>query len=185
MTGRQLRPTDVKRLNRSWRRRTHGRLALLLESVTSPYNIGSIARSAAAFGVERIWLAGNATQPDHPKARKTALGSERFMEWHPEKKPAEAVDVVRANGFGVIAVELTSEAVPLHESALPPDLCLAIGNEDHGCSPALLAASDSAAYIPQVGRVASLNLAVAASLALSEARRQEWTRASRDGGYGT
>ena len=49
-------------------------------------------------------------------------------------------------------------------------------NEDHGCSPALLAAVSSAAYIPQVGRVGSLNVAVAAAIALAEARRREWTQ---------
>ena len=56
---RQLRPTDVKRLNREWRRRTEGRLALLLDSVGQPFNVGSIIRTAAAFGVESVWLCGN------------------------------------------------------------------------------------------------------------------------------
>jgi len=72
---RQLRPTDVKRLNRSWRRATGGRLALLLDSVTQPYNVGMIVRSAAAFGAERLWLCGNSAPLDHPSAGKTALGT--------------------------------------------------------------------------------------------------------------
>ena len=49
-TPRQLRPTDVKRLNREWRRRTEGRLALLLDSVSQPFNVGSIVRTAAGDG---------------------------------------------------------------------------------------------------------------------------------------
>lgn len=177
MTGRQLRPTDVKRLNRSWRRRTEGRLALLLESVTSPFNIGSVARSAAAFGVERVWLTGNATGPDQPKAQKTALGTDRFMEWERLKSSAEAADAARKEGFRVVAVELTTDASALHDTPLSGDVCLAIGSEDHGCSPALLAACDAAAYIPQVGRVGSLNVGVATGIVLAEARRQEWTHA--------
>ena len=56
---RQLRSTDVTRLNREWRRRTEGRLALLLDSVGQPFNVGSIIRTAAAFGVESVWLCGN------------------------------------------------------------------------------------------------------------------------------
>ena len=81
------------------------------------------------------------------------------------------------DGFRVIAVELASGAVPLFEAPLDGDVCLAIGNEDHGCSPALLDVVDSAAYIPQVGRVGSLNVAVAAAIALADTRRREWEKA--------
>ncbi|MBT2211925.1 MULTISPECIES: TrmH family RNA methyltransferase [Actinomadura] len=172
---RQLRPTDVKRLNREWRRRAGDRLDLLVESVTQPFNIGSIVRSAAVFGVERLWLAGNATPPTHRNATKTALGTERLIAWEHAGTAAEAAAAVRAQGLRLVAVELTGDAVPLHEAPLDGDVCLAVGGEDHGCSPALLAAADAVAYIPQPGRVGSLNVAVAAALALAEARRREWT----------
>jgi tRNA (guanosine-2'-O-)-methyltransferase len=171
---RQLRATDVKRLNRTWRRRTEGRLGLLLESVTQPFNVGSIMRSAAAFGVEHLWLAGNATPPTHRGARKTGLGTERLVTWEPAVPVADAVRAARDAGFRVVAVELTGDAVPLHEAPLEGDVCLAVGGEDHGCSPALLDAVDAVAYIPQVGRVGSLNVAVATAIALAEARRREW-----------
>lgn len=171
---RQLRPTDVKRLNRDWRRRTEGRVGLIVESVTQPFNIGSIVRSAAAFGVSHIWFAGNATTPANPATRKTALGTDRLVDWDRTATGPEAAQAARAGGFRVVAVELTGDAAPLHEAALDGDVCLAVGGEDHGCSPALLAAADAAAYIPQIGRVGSLNVAVATAIALSEARRREW-----------
>ncbi|MEU6408963.1 TrmH family RNA methyltransferase [Microbispora sp. NPDC046933] len=176
---RQLKPTDVKRLNRTWRRNTEGRLALILESVTGPFNVGSIFRTAAAFGAETIWLAGNATPPTNPKAQKTALGTERLVEWHEPVPVAEAVRSAREEGFRVVAVELTGDAVPLHEAKLDGDVCLVLGSEDHGCSPAGLEAADSVAYIPQVGRVGSVNVAVAAAIAMAETRRQEWASPSR------
>src|SRR5258708_4872655 len=72
---RQLRPTDVKRLNRDWRRRTEGRLALLLDSVGQPFNLGSIIRTAAAFGAGSLWLCGNTPDISHPSVGKVALGS--------------------------------------------------------------------------------------------------------------
>jgi tRNA (guanosine-2'-O-)-methyltransferase len=172
---RQLRPTDVKRLNREWRRRTEGRLALLLDSVSQPFNVGSIVRTAAAFGVESVWLCGNTPDLDLPAVGKTALGTDRFLSAYREPSPAAAAKAAAEDGFRVVAVELASGAVPLFEAPLDGDVCLAIGNEDHGCSPALLAAVSSAAYIPQVGRVGSLNVAVAAAIALAEARRREWT----------
>ncbi|HVT69459.1 MAG TPA: TrmH family RNA methyltransferase [Trebonia sp.] len=171
----QLRPTDVKRLNREWRRRTEGRLALLLDSVGQPFNVGSIVRSAAAFGVESIWLCGNTPDLDMPSVNKTALGTARLVAAYREPSAAAAAKAAAADGFRVVAVELASGAVPLFEAPLDGDVCLAIGNEDHGCSPALLAAVSAAAYIPQVGRVGSLNVAVAAAVALAEARRREWT----------
>jgi tRNA (guanosine-2'-O-)-methyltransferase len=170
----QLRPTDVKRLNREWRRRTEGRLALLLDSVGQPFNVGSIIRTAAAFGVESVWLCGNTPDLDLPAVGKTALGTDRFLQSYREPSPAAAAKAAAEDGFRVVAVELASGAVPLFEAPLDGDVCLAIGNEDHGCSPALLAAVSAVAYIPQVGRVGSLNVAVAAAIALAEARRREW-----------
>jgi tRNA (guanosine-2'-O-)-methyltransferase len=172
---RQLRPTDVKRLNREWRRRTEGRLALLLDSVSQPFNVGSIVRTAAAFGVESVWLCGNTPDLTLPAVGKTALGTDRFLSAYREPSPAAAAKAAAEDGFRVVAVELASGAVPLFEAPLDGDVCLAIGNEDHGCSPALLSVVSSAAYIPQVGRVGSLNVAVAAAIALAEARRREWT----------
>src|SRR6476646_4762730 len=89
-TPRQLRPTDVKRLNRGWRRRTEGRLALLLDSVSQPFNVGSIVRSAAAFGAESVWLCGNTPDLNLPAVGKTALGTDRFLASYREPSPAAA-----------------------------------------------------------------------------------------------
>ncbi|MEU7893074.1 TrmH family RNA methyltransferase [Nonomuraea sp. NPDC049152] len=172
----QLRPTDVKRLNRTWRRSTGNRLSMIIESVTGPFNIGSIFRSAAAFGVDQIWLAGNATPPTNPKAGKTALGTDRLVAWKDAVPVLDAVREAKDDGYTVIAIELTGEAQPLHRTNLDRDVCLVVGSEDHGCSPALLDAADLAAYIPQVGKVGSFNVGVAAAIALSEARRQEWSK---------
>jgi tRNA (guanosine-2'-O-)-methyltransferase len=88
---------------------------------------------------------------------------------------ATAAEAAAADGYRVVAIELASEAVPLHEAPLTGDVCLAIGNEDHGCSAALLAAADVVAYIPLPGKVGSLNVAAAAAIGLAEVRRREWT----------
>jgi tRNA (guanosine-2'-O-)-methyltransferase len=172
--ARQLRPTDVKRLNRQWRRSTTARLALLLDSVAQPFNVGSIIRSAATFGAERLWLCGNTPPLSHPSVGKTALGTDRFLETDVEPDPVAAAKAARAAGFRVIAIELASGALPLHQAPLDGDVCLVLGNEDHGCTAALLAVADAVAYIPQPSRVGSLNVAAAAAVAMAEARRREW-----------
>jgi tRNA (guanosine-2'-O-)-methyltransferase len=182
VTPRQLGPTEVKRLNRSWRRATHDRLCLLLESVSHPFNLGSIVRTAATFGVERVWLCGDCADPGHPAARKTALGTGRFLAFDRAPSLPDAVAAVRQAGLRLVAVELAAGAVPVHRAAIGGDVCLALGNEDRGCSAGLLAAADEIAYIPQAGRVGSLSVAAAAAIVLAEARRREWANAGPDAG---
>jgi tRNA (guanosine-2'-O-)-methyltransferase len=175
--SRQLGPTEVKRLNRSWRRLTHDRVCLLLESVSHPFNLGSIIRTAAAFGVERVWLCGDCADPGHPSARKTALGTGRFITFDRASSLADAVTSVRQESLRLVAVELAAGAVPVYRAAMGGDVCLALGNEDRGCSAALLAAADQVTYIPQSGRVGSLNVAATAAIVLAEARRRQWANA--------
>jgi tRNA (guanosine-2'-O-)-methyltransferase len=172
---RQLGQTDLKRLHREWAKRSTARIALLLDGVSSPFNVGAIVRTAAAFKVEHLYLAGGATSPASPKAGKTALGSERYLSWSSFDRGAEAADAAREDGFSVIGLELADGAVPFFQLSVgPAACCLAIGNEDHGLSPGTLAACDAVAFIPQLGRVGSLNVAAIAAIAVFELRRREW-----------
>ena len=172
----QLTPTELKRLHREWRRKTARRLALLLDSVQTPYNVGSILRMAAAYRVDHLWLAGASAPPSHPGTRKTALGSDRFLIWSELERAEDAAAEAKDAGYRVVGIELAHGAVPLHELDLTGDVCLALGHEDRGLSSACLQACDQLAYLPQLGRVGSLNVAAAAAIALYEVRRQEWVR---------
>jgi tRNA (guanosine-2'-O-)-methyltransferase len=87
----------------------------------------------------------------------------------------DAADAAREDGFTVVGLELADAAIPLHQISAGPDVCLAVGNEDHGLSPATLAACDAVAFIPLTGRVGSLNVATATAIALYELRRKGWT----------
>jgi tRNA (guanosine-2'-O-)-methyltransferase len=172
---RQLGPTDLKRLHREWNRRTEGRVALLLDSVESPFNIGGIVRTAAAFRVEHLYLAGSTLSPAHAKAGKTAMGTERYLTWSTYERGPEAADAARADGFRVVGLELAVGAVPLHQLDPGGDVCIAVGHEDHGLAPATLAACDLVGFIPQLGRVGSLNVSTATAIAVYEFRRRDWT----------
>ncbi len=171
----QLGPTDLKRQHREWNRRSSARLALLLDGVGSPFNVGSIVRTAAAFRVEHVYLAGGALSPAHPKAGRTAMGTERYLSWTVFERSPAAADAARADGYRVVGLELADAAVPLHELTVGSATCLAVGHEDHGLTPATMAACDDVAYLPQLGRVGSLNVATAAAIALYELRRRDWT----------
>lgn len=173
----QLDGTGLKRLHREWRRRTTARLALVLDSVHSPFNVGSIVRTAAAYRVEHIWSCGATAPLDASGVRKTAMGTERYLTIDVVENVAAAITAARDDGFLVIGLELAGDARPLHELTLH-DTCLVVGHEDHGLSAATLERCDEVAYVPLVGKVGSLNVAVATATALYEARRQEWTRES-------
>jgi tRNA (guanosine-2'-O-)-methyltransferase len=171
----QLDGTGMKRLHREWRRRTEGRLALVLDDVQGPFNVGGIVRTAAALRADDVWLAGRTPAPDDPKVGKTALGTQRYLTFHRVDGPVEAVEAARAAGYRVVAVELAEGAVPLHEVDLGRATCLVVGHEDRGCAPATLAACDAVAFLPLLGKVGSLNVATAAAVACYEVRRRAWT----------
>jgi len=173
----QLDGTGMKRLHRDWRRRTEGRVALLLDDVQVPFNVGAVVRTAAALRIDDVWLAGRTPEPGDAKVQKTALGTDRYLTFHRADTAVAAVEEARRAGYRVVALELTDESVPLHEVDLRRPTCLVVGHEDRGCAPATLAACDGAAFLPLLGKVGSLNAATAASIACYEARRQAWTGA--------
>lgn len=170
----QLDGTGMKRLHRDWRRRTSGRLALVLDQVANPFNVGAIVRTAAAERVDHLYLGGG-TGPDHDKVNKTALGTARYLTWSRFDTGAAAVEAARGDGYQIVAVELTETAQPLHEISMDADVALVLGHEDRGCASATLAAADAVAFIPQLGKVGSLNVAAAAAIAVYEARRRNWS----------
>lgn len=172
----QLDGTGMKRLHREWRHRTDGRLALVLDDVQGPFNVGVIIRTAAALRVDDVWLAGHTPEPGDGKVAKTALGTDRYLRFHRISDGAAAATAARQAGYQVVAIELADQAVPLHEMVLGDATCLVVGHEDRGCSPATLAACDAVAYLPLLGKVGSLNVATAASIACFEVRRQTWAR---------
>jgi tRNA (guanosine-2'-O-)-methyltransferase len=172
---RQLDPTGLKRLHRSWRRRAAAPVALILDHVQSPFNVGSILRTAAAFRVDHLWLVGDTAAPTNAKTAKTALGSQRFVEWTWHDTATEAASAAREDGYRVVGLELTDDALPLPELTVRGAVCLVIGHEDRGLPAATLAACDAVTFIPQLGRIGSLNVATATAIALYELRRRDWT----------
>jgi len=167
--------TELKRLHREWRKKPRGKLSMIICGVQGPYNVGSILRSAAAERVDHIWFTANATTPDSPKVGKTALGSERYLEWKETASSFEAIDEARSQGYQVIALELATESLPIYKLDLRGNICIVIGHEDRGLDSKTLEACDFTTFIPQLGKIGSLNVAVATSIAIYEIRRQGWS----------
>jgi len=172
--SRPLDGTGLKRLHREWRRRTDGRLGLVLDDLQGPFNVGAIVRTAAAYRVDQVWLTGQTPELHSTKVGRTALGCERYLTWQRCPGALDAIAAARAQGYATVALELAESARPLHQLTLPTDVCLVVGHEDRGLRPATLAACDELAYLPQLGRVGSLNVATATAIALYELRRRAW-----------
>ena len=172
--NRSLTGTELKRLHREWRKRPKGNLSIIMHGIQGPFNVGAIIRSAAAERVDHIWFSSDATTPTNSKVGKTALGSERYINWQETSSPFEAIDDARSRGYRVVALELATESVPLPQIDLRGDICLVIGHEDRGLEQEILKACDVSTFIPQLGKIGSLNVAVATAIAIYEVRRQGW-----------
>ena len=116
----------------------------------------------------------HATGPTAPGVAKTALGTERYLTWTDRRHRRRVRRRDQAAGYGRRRrADRRRRAAPRARPRRPA-VCLAIGHEDHGLPAATLAACDAVGFVPQLGRVGSLNVATATAIAIYETRRQEW-----------
>ena len=176
--SRPLDSTGLKRLHRSWRRRTTGRVALVLVDVQSPFNVGSILRTAAALRVDHLWLVGDTAPPTGAKTAKTALGTERYLRWSHHDTVAEAAEAA-AGGYRVSA---WSSPGATRSPSCPAGRGVP-GRRARGPRASRRAHRLRRRRVhPQLGRVGSLNVAVATAVALYEVRRRSGPPGTRPGG---
>ncbi|MCB0763848.1 MAG: RNA methyltransferase [Flavobacteriales bacterium] len=142
-------------------------IVVVLDDLRSRHNVGSIFRSADAFGIERLLLCGFTPLPPHREIDKTALGATLSVPWAHRKSTMEAIEELRHAGYRVIAVEQTLAAVPITElAAMDQPVALVLGNELNGVADEVITACDACTFIPQMGSKHSLNVAVCAGVAM-------------------
>lgn len=144
----------------------------LLDNVRSLYNVGSIFRTSDAVLLQGLYLCGYTPHPPRKEIEKTALGATKTVPWSHHRDPLEAAALLREKSVTLCALEQTDSSIPYHR-VVPGDfpLCLIVGNELGGVSPALLEQADMAIEIPMLGTKQSLNVAVAYGVALFELAR--------------
>ena len=151
---------------------------LVLNNLRSVYNTGSLFRTADAAGVVHIHLVGTTPTPTDRFGRvrkdfhKTALGAEEVVPWTYHETFEECAEHLRQ--FGVIMVALEQDETSITYNRIPIDqsLALVVGNEPEGFSEEDLLLCDFVAEIPQYGEKESLNVAVAAGVALFDLARR-------------
>jgi TrmH family RNA methyltransferase len=144
-------------------------LVLVLAGLQDPGNVGTLIRSAEAFGATGVLLLPGTASPWNPKALRASAGSAFRV---PMLNLGEAEALTLLHNKGVLAVAAVAHGgVPVTEARLSEQAALLIGNEGAGLSPALLAAAHRRVTIPTPGPVESLNAAIAGSLLLYEAAK--------------
>ena len=156
---------DAERVERI--RSLRGCRVLAVDSVQDPGNLGTIIRTAAAFGYKRILLGGCA-DIYHPRTVRASMGTLFRMEIDVCASLAESLAVLKEEGHRILAAALSDNSLCLGKDVLRPEDCVVIGNEGHGVSEAVLALSDGVVRIPMEPGTESLNAAGAAAVLLWE-----------------
>ena len=140
-----------------------GERIVMLDSVRDPGNVGTVIRSAAAFGFDRVILC-NCADIYNPKTVRATMGALFKMRFTVVQSAAAIIERLKDEGRRVIAAALGEEALTLGKSPIKGDDCFVIGNEGHGVSEETLAACTDVIKIPMSEKTESLNAAVAASV---------------------
>jgi len=136
-----------------------------LDHIRSVYNVGSIFRTADAFGVSKLYLCGITPTPPRSDLEKTALGAEKTVPWEYKNNIVDLIKELKEKGVQIISLEKTPQSIKILEAKFQFPLCLMLGNEVSGVSKEVLELSDMILYIPMYGKKESLNVSVAFGIA--------------------
>lgn len=134
---------------------------IFLEDVRSPYNVGAIFRTAESFGVAEIILSPECASPEHPRAKRSAMGTIEVVPW----RVSELRDVADSGEIFL----LETGGIEVAGFRFPADGTMVVGSEELGASPDARKAAKSSGGTVSIGTgglKASLNVSVAVGIAL-------------------
>ena len=139
-----------------------------VESVRDPGNLGTIIRSATAFGVDYLLISSDCAELYNPKTIRAAMGTLFKQRIVIVDKLSEAVALFSRYGRKVYAAALSNDSVMLGDISLSRRDCIVVGNEGHGLSEELISACEGTLLIPMTPNAESLNAAIASSVCMWE-----------------
>ncbi len=142
--------------------------SIILSSMRDPGNLGSVIRSAVAFGVEQIILSDDCADIYNPKTIRSAMGSLFKANVLISDDLSRTVCALQKSKRRVFAAELRENAFSLDDIKLNKSDIMIIGNEGHGIPKEISAICDGSVYIPISDKAESLNAAVAAAIFIRE-----------------
>lgn len=149
-------------------------IVVVLDSIRSMNNVGSVFRTCDAFNIEKLFLCGITACPPHKDISKTALGATESVAWEYVQDVVELAQRLKAEGYAIFVVEQVDESKMLNEYdfSVHEKVALIVGNEVFGVDDRLLPVCDAAIEIPQYGTKHSLNVTIAAGIAIWEVSKQ-------------
>ncbi len=146
--------------------------AVYLSSVRDPGNLGTMIRSALAFGVDRVFVSADCADIYSPKTVRASMGSVFKQSICVVKNDTELVDCLARANCPLYAAALRRDAMQLGGFTLPEKVCFAVGNEGHGLSDEFINMCTGTVFIPMTDGCESLNAAMAASVIMWEMQRE-------------
>ena len=146
------------------------RRLVALENLQDPGNVGTVLRSAAAFGFDAVLTVGGA-DPFSAKAIRASMGAVGSVPVISFPDTASLMDWLEEKGIHSVAACLRTDSVPIEEANLSEPVCVLIGNEGKGLSEEAMTKSCERCIIPISG-MESLNAAAAATVFLWEIKRR-------------
>ena len=145
-------------------------LLIGIAGIQDPGNLGTIIRSAEAFGARAVLLGEKTVSHFNPKAVRGSVGS-LLRQPLLRVKLGESITALKQQGVKVLATS-SHKGKPLHEADFTGAAMIVVGNEGAGVPQEILSMADELVTIPHAPRVESLNAGIAASILLYEAARQ-------------
>lgn len=142
------------------------KFVLILPDIRSAHNVGAMFRTADGASVDKVYLCGYSAKPPHPQLDKVSLGAEKWMPWEYHKQAWRLLGELKEKGYNIVALEKTKKSKNLFSWKPKFPLALVVGNEKTGVTKSLLKYCDVSVEIPMLGRKTSLNVSVAAGIAM-------------------
>ena len=137
---------------------------IMLDNITSSENVGSMARSAAALGVNSYLLPSSSPHPFNRRALRVSMGHSGLVKYHIYKDILSTIKELKTHGYKVYAAEVTKTSTPLSKVMVSQKWVLLMGHEGRGLSQEILDVCDEVVTIEMIEGIKSFNVAVAASI---------------------
>jgi 23S rRNA (guanosine2251-2'-O)-methyltransferase len=144
---------------------------LVLDGITDPQNFGALLRSAEGAGLRHIVIAKDRAAGVTAAVVKSSAGAVNHLKIYRVTNIARALEELKKHGFWVVGLDAEARET-IYDRDYPPALAVVLGSEAKGMRPLIQRECDFLASIPMSGRVASLNVSVAAGVFLYELARQ-------------